>query len=366
MAIIRIINGVNGVDEKYELIPQLHLITDISFKNISEADIQLLMEIAEEKDAEITLTMDQAQELAKVKGIKPKIQIIGKTAKDISTEELSKLQQKLEITGVLLKKDIKSVNIGAGQSVYNPEIYKLCRKKIDDIISDINIERFENMPNRDELVFVEVIKRLAEDVSYNYDESANKQEKISSRNMEGPLLLGHGVCGGYSEVLAQVLECCDIESEVVLGLGDLKTKNGHAWNQVKLNDKWYNVDFTNARPEIIEGREPTDFLVSDKDFYIGSLYSNKDTINKRHNCDESKTGMDIVEMLYGERSAKILRITEMFSPKALQDFRMNYSYVQKKYIRHSNIPLNEEEEKWENRMLEMDAKSYTNNEEVER
>ncbi|AYB29514.1 transglutaminase domain-containing protein [Chryseolinea soli] len=59
-----------------------------------------------------------------------------------------------------------------------------------------------------------------------------------------------GVCSGYSHLFKYMLTKTKIESEVVggYGRGDLQTviveEANHAWNAVKLNDKWYLFDVT--------------------------------------------------------------------------------------------------------------------------
>lgn len=52
---------------------------------------------------------------------------------------------------------------------------------------------------------------------------------------------GHGVCDGYAEAFKILCNGAGIECNVVYGKsGD----TGHAWNQVKINGRWYNMDVT--------------------------------------------------------------------------------------------------------------------------
>ena len=57
----------------------------------------------------------------------------------------------------------------------------------------------------------------------------------------GVLVQGKAVCNGYAEAMALLLNCAGIENEIMTGWasGEL-----HAWNRVKLDGKWYQVDST--------------------------------------------------------------------------------------------------------------------------
>lgn len=57
---------------------------------------------------------------------------------------------------------------------------------------------------------------------------------------------GHGVCDGYAEAYKILLNGAGIDCKVIYG----NTPNGlHAWNQVKIDNKWYNVDVTWDDPD---------------------------------------------------------------------------------------------------------------------
>ncbi len=51
------------------------------------------------------------------------------------------------------------------------------------------------------------------------------------------LYLGEGVCANYAQVMEWLLNGCGVTN--VLGCSD-----GHIWNQVKIDGKWYNIDAT--------------------------------------------------------------------------------------------------------------------------
>lgn len=82
---------------------------------------------------------------------------------------------------------------------------------------------------------------LINTTKYNYDNFKNGIYDPNDHSAYGPLILGTGVCDGYAKAMNLLLNKVGIESFVVVGIG-----NGtpHAWNIVKINGKYYNVDST--------------------------------------------------------------------------------------------------------------------------
>lgn len=73
--------------------------------------------------------------------------------------------------------------------------------------------------------------------------------------MANSILLGTGVCIDFTIALYKCLTDIGIECEIVKGIGNGKKEDinsninltinrNHAWNQVKIDGKWYNVDIT--------------------------------------------------------------------------------------------------------------------------
>lgn len=57
----------------------------------------------------------------------------------------------------------------------------------------------------------------------------------------GCLVQNKAVCNGYAESMSLLLTCAGVENKIVTGVGKGEL---HAWNQVCLDGKWYNVDAT--------------------------------------------------------------------------------------------------------------------------
>lgn len=71
----------------------------------------------------------------------------------------------------------------------------------------------------------------------------------SEFNAYGALVNGRAVCSGYAAAMNLLLRCAGVESKIVIGdATDIYSKDSktekHAWNQVKVDGIWYNMDAT--------------------------------------------------------------------------------------------------------------------------
>lgn len=78
----------------------------------------------------------------------------------------------------------------------------------------------------------------------------------------GVLVKNRAVCDGYAEAFFLLMSCLDIECDIVVGYADSVL---HAWNQVKLDGNWYNVDLTwdDSLPDMGNRVKHTYFNVDD-------------------------------------------------------------------------------------------------------
>ena len=176
---------------------------------------------------------------------------------------------------------IINLELSCGDEVYDLTTCKLIYEKIKDIVKDIDMSDSEL--NR----FTNVYKKLAETISYDYDaideDSDYAIENIDkSRNLENGLLKGTCVCAGYANILKSTLEYVGIESKYIIGQTDSDKELLHAWNQIKIDDKWYNTDLTWDREDLINKELPKSFLKSDNDFF-----SHKALTKNIEKCDQS-------------------------------------------------------------------------------
>ncbi|QHW31838.1 hypothetical protein GZH47_13995 [Paenibacillus rhizovicinus] len=78
-------------------------------------------------------------------------------------------------------------------------------------------------------------------IAYDYDNYLKDTVPADSYSAYGSLFLGTAVCQGYAYAAHIMLELAGIDSQIVTG-----TANGvgHAWNKVKIDGDYYNLDVT--------------------------------------------------------------------------------------------------------------------------
>lgn len=115
-------------------------------------------------------------------------------------------------------------------------------------------------------------------------------------NMIGGLLNSTCVCSGYAEIVRNVFPCYGIETRYISGNNIKPNKDGHAWNQIKLDGIWYNMDLTWSRDDIIAENSTLYLLRSDKDFYGHDEYDT--SMCKKEKCDQTVPWEDMKWFLY--------------------------------------------------------------------
>jgi len=97
----------------------------------------------------------------------------------------------------------------------------------------------------------------------SYDEEMKRIRK-NPAGLYGGLVDGKAICAGYALILQESLKYVGIKSQYVIGytLG----ADGHAWNQVQIDGKWYNVDATWDSSIFQYNRRYENMLLNDEDF----------------------------------------------------------------------------------------------------
>ena len=232
------------------------------------------------------------------------IKLVIKNASELSTEKLEELSKSFNITSIQMQDE--NDNIGYYQiAPYDCEEYKRCRDTIDELLDGVDLSKDPNNPNREKIIFGEVIKRLANHINYDYvtlekeeNKTATEEESTICRNLVGGLLNKTCVCAGYAEIARNVFSCCGIEVRYISGNNINPEEHGHAWNQIKLDGIWYNMDLTWDRDSIIAEQSTLYLLRSDKDFYGHNQYDIKTC--KKEQCSETISYADMKWYLYGK------------------------------------------------------------------
>lgn len=66
----------------------------------------------------------------------------------------------------------------------------------------------------------------------------------------GAMVTKRTMCRGYAEAMKLISECCGLQTTLIVGdaIDQSGNKVGHAWNAIKLDDKWYHLDVTYDDP----------------------------------------------------------------------------------------------------------------------
>lgn len=111
------------------------------------------------------------------------------------------------------------------------------KKEIEKVIEDdFQVEYVKTLSELERLVYV--YKWIANRTTYNEYSSFNQ-------TIYSVLINRNSVCTGYAKTAQYLLGLIGIESQLVLGKfhSDKSEHGSHGWNIVKIDGKWYHVDF---------------------------------------------------------------------------------------------------------------------------
>lgn len=194
----------------------------------------------------------------------------------LNKEQIEKLEKKYHIDSICLNRyyEIDKGDEADKQFVYSPETYKKMLKVMDEKFGDL-----KNNKNLTDLEKATIVLKRFENIKYDFNAlkitDLNNPKAHTSRSMQDPLLNNSGICAGYSDLFKNTMSYLGIESREIRGYvrggynpNALAGQPNHAWNQVKLDNKWYNLDITAIMLEksILEPNKKHPYLfTSDKD-----------------------------------------------------------------------------------------------------
>ena len=137
-------------------------------------------------------------------------------------------------------------------------------------------------------------------IDYDYINYYKNTIPETSRTVEGTLTTKYAVCQGYAWTFKALCDAAGIECEIVTGTATNSQgkTDEHAWNQVKINNKWYNVDVTWDDPLKGSSISFDDHSNCRYDYFLISdeiIYTNHVAENAKHTCTESLY-MDVIKM----------------------------------------------------------------------
>jgi hypothetical protein len=109
-------------------------------------------------------------------------------------------------------------------------------KKADEILDSLNLDG-KNEYEKIKIVHDHIVKNTVYD-SEGFDNDSVQPNQYS---MYGTLIENSAVCEGYAETFLYFMDKLNIECQQVFGTAN---GNNHAWNLVKVDGLWYQIDLT--------------------------------------------------------------------------------------------------------------------------
>lgn len=205
------------------------------------------------------------------------------SAVELSTEEAIRLKEYIDYI------QIKSKDIYAeyeAVEVYTIDEYIEVSEAIDKVVEKINPKssEFEKA--------VAIYYEIGKNCLYNRAEAAkgfSRRKEVG--NLYGVFVEKSSVCAGISEGYKAICSRMGLESEYISGHNN-GARVGHAWNQVKINGKWIDIDLTGDLKYIQAGEVP---------MFFGNKYIDFDNMSVNHHSSSEERAIikqEIVENIF--------------------------------------------------------------------
>lgn len=137
---------------------------------------------------------------------------------------------------------------------YDKEMIRTIDAKVDEVIAN-NLTATSTDVDKIKMAHDYIINNAR----YDTDRSQRNVISYKSDIAYGPLIQGFAICGGYSDAMQLFLEKFGLKNYRV-------ASEGHIWNAVNVNGKWYHLDLTWDDPITNDGTQ----IVDDKYFLIST------------------------------------------------------------------------------------------------
>ncbi|WP_185222560.1 leucine-rich repeat domain-containing protein [Parageobacillus thermoglucosidasius] len=187
------------------------------------------------KLSHLDLNRNKIEKIAPLKGMKLQyLNIENNPYKDY--ESLKAISPNVEL---FVYGDIYFSHIGAELNLSKEQVIELfieTNRKADEIIASI-ITPTMNDYEKVKAIHDYVVLNAA----YDYENYIKGTVPAASHSSYGILIKKTGVCEGYANAMNLLFNKVGIDSIFVVGEAN---GGGHAWNKVKIEDEWYNLDAT--------------------------------------------------------------------------------------------------------------------------
>lgn len=159
--------------------------------------------------------------------------------------------------------------------------------------------------------FEKIYSRITKNITYD-EEKLEEEDKLDKKSSEyyqkmrefrhdtaglyGGLINGKSECAGYALILHEALQYVGLKSKFITAYP--KKGHGHAWNQVRIDGKWYNCDPTWDAVRIQKNNCWKYALKSDEEFCLshGRFQVKNFHLPCKNSKDISCTGRENIEM----------------------------------------------------------------------
>ena len=128
-------------------------------------------------------------------------------------------------------------------------------KKINEKVNEIyEKEITSDMSDEDKIRTIH--DYIINNTKYDVERNNDGKSPYHSYTAYGPLLEGYATCNGYTDAMALFLIKMGIPNfKVAMTPENNQDIDGHVWNAVKLNNKWYHLDLTWDDPVSSDGKD---------------------------------------------------------------------------------------------------------------
>ena len=203
-----------------------------------------------------------------LKRVKGKVSIAIKDCSCLSIKDAKLIKEELKIKYVSIIDFDGTLQYEKNNYCYDIDNYINIRTELDKLLEPITLES-------DELIkFLDIYKILGENIIYDNileDEliDYSRKNETKNSNLENGILEKKCIDSGFAEILKNALACAKIEAKIIRG-NFVGSGKEHIWNQVKILDKWYNVDLGLDSKRMNNSKnkksKPVYCLISDKVF----------------------------------------------------------------------------------------------------
>lgn len=218
--------------------------------------------------------------------------------KILENEDIKKIERISPRLGVNFRYMLDSYYSGSNvETTYEVGCYSEILDKIEYLTktAKMNFSKVE-----EQIIFI--ANQLSEYISFynEYSELSDEQFKQKS-SLKGAFLEKETVCIGYAMAFERCMTALGIKSKIILGEANFITKSknlpwegNHAWNEVEINGKWYNIDVTwlSTYKNSIDLKETESDKMREKSIVEKYILSDDASFINHYKLDENETSCE--------------------------------------------------------------------------